>query len=54
MAFLPIHHVLFLLPGISDRQWGKHGGWVGGSAAQSGYVLDSAEVALVVPMALAL
>ena len=40
--------------GITDRQWGKHGGWVDGSAAQSGYVLDSAEVALVVPMALAL
>ena len=40
--------------GISDRQWGKHGGWADGSTAQSGYVLDSAESALVVPMALAL
>ena len=41
-------------PGISDRQWGKHGGWVDGSAAQTGYVLDSADNALAVPMALAL
>ena len=40
--------------GISDRQCGKHGGWADGSTAQSGYVLDSAESALVVPMALAL
>ena len=41
-------------PGISDRQWGKHGGWVDGSAAQSGYVLDSAQQALLVPKALAI
>ena len=42
------------LPGITDRQWGKHGGWVDGSAAQTGYVLDSADNALAVPKALAL
>ena len=41
-------------PNISDRQWGKHGGWVSGSSAQTGYVLDSARNALVVPQALAL
>ena len=39
---------------ISDRQWGKHGGWVANSVAQSGYVLDSAKQALVVPKALAI
>ena len=32
----------------------KHGGWVDGSAAQTGYVSDSANNALTVPMALAL
>ena len=42
------------LPGITDRQWGKHGGWVDGSAAQTGYVLDFADNALAVPKALAL
>ena len=42
------------LPGITDRQWGEHGDWVDGSAAQTGYVLDSADNALVVPKALAL
>ena len=42
------------LAGITERQWGKHGGWVDGSAAQTGYVLDSADNALVVPKALAL
>jgi integrase len=41
-------------PDISDRQWGKHGGWADGSTAQSGYVLDSAQQALVVPKALAI
>ena len=41
-------------PNISDRQWGKHGGWADGSTAQSGYVLDSAQQALVVPKALAI
>ena len=40
--------------GISDRQWGKHGGWADGSTAQTGYVLDSASNALTVPKALAL
>ena len=40
--------------GISVEQWGKHGGWVNGSSAQIGYVLDSAQNALVVPQALAL
>ena len=40
--------------GTSDRQWGKHGGWVDGSAAQTGYVLDSVGNALTVPKALAL
>ena len=39
---------------ISDRQWGKHGGWADGSTAQTGYVLDSASNALTVPKALAL
>ena len=34
------------LPGIIDRQWGKHGGWVDGCAAQTSYVLDSANNAL--------
>ena len=42
------------LPGITDKQWGKHGGWVDGSTAQTGYVLDSADNALAVPKALAL
>ena len=42
------------LSGITDRQWGKHGGWVDGSAAQTGHVLDYADTALVVPKALAL
>ena len=42
------------LPGITDKQWGKHGGWVDGSTAQTGYVLDSADNALAVPRALAL
>ena len=41
-------------PGISVEQWGKHGGWVNGSSAQTGYVLDSAQNALIVPHALAL
>ena len=41
-------------PGISVEQWGKHGGWVNGSSAQTGYVLDSAQNALIVPNALAL
>ena len=41
-------------PGISDRQWGKHGGCADGSTAQTGYVLDSASNALTVPKALAL
>ena len=41
-------------PDISDRQCGKHGGWADGSTAQSGYVLDSAQQALVVPKALAI
>ena len=42
------------LLGITDRQWGKHGGWVDGSSAPTGYVLDSADNALAVPKALAL
>ena len=42
------------LPDITDRQWGKHGGWADGSAAQTGYVLDSADNALAVSKALAL
>ena len=41
-------------PYISDRQWGKHGGWADGYTAQSVYVLDSAQQALVVPKALAI
>jgi hypothetical protein len=41
-------------PGISDSQWGKHGGWCPGSTAQIGYVHDSAARALEVPKALAL
>ena len=41
-------------PDISDRQWGKYGGWADGSTAQSGYVLDSTQQALVVPKALAI
>ena len=41
-------------PDISDRQWGKHGGWADGSTAQTGYGLDSDSNALTVPKALAL
>lgn len=41
-------------PSIYVDQWGKHGGWVSGSSAQTGYVLDSAQNALAVPQALAL
>ena len=41
-------------PGISDSEWGKHGGWCPGSTAQIGYVKDSAIRALKVPKALAL
>ena len=59
MACIVLDLVLLLMPAanqsdISDRQWGKHGGWADGSTAQTGYVLDSASNALTVPKALAL